>query len=31
MSKWLQVWDYAETFKRFLALLLKEISKKQYF
>ncbi len=28
MSKWLQVGDYAETFKRFLALLLKEFFQK---
>ncbi len=27
MSKWLQVGDYAETFKRFLALLLEEFLK----
>ncbi|WP_146746217.1 hypothetical protein [Faecalibacterium prausnitzii] len=28
MSKQLQVWDYAETFKRFLALLLEEFFRK---
>jgi hypothetical protein len=30
MSKWLQVGDYAETSKRFLALLLEEFFRKQH-